>query len=175
MKIILYMAMTANGMIARENDDTPWSKEAWGEYYKFVKQKKNIIVGRRTYEMMKSVNEFEKLNNPATVVLSGKSHGIKNNMFFAKSPKEAVELLKKKGFEEIVVGGGGKCNASFLESGLIDEIYLDIEPFVFGNGIRLFSEIDAEAGLNLIKVRKLSKNTLRLIYKVKKRAEEKRK
>ena len=63
MKVILYMAMTANGMIARENDEAPWSKVVWREYYKFIKQNKNIIVGRRTYELMKNANEFEKLGN----------------------------------------------------------------------------------------------------------------
>ncbi len=172
MKVILYMAMTVNGMIARENDDTPWSKAVWREYYKFIKQKRNIIIGRRTYELMKSVNEFEKLNRPVTVVLSGKKTDSEGNIFFATSPESALKIMKQHSIKDVVVGGGSKLNASFLKAGLVDEMYLDVEPWIFGSGIKLFSETNAEAELTLIKVRKLSKNTIRLIYKVKNRAKK---
>lgn len=171
MKVTLYMAMTANGMIARENDDAPWSKEVWKEYYKFVKQKKNIIIGRRTFDLMNSENEFERLGFPVTVVLSSKSHETGKNVFFAKTPKEAFEIMKKNKISNAVIGGGSKCNSSFLKSGMIDEVYLDIEPWIFGKGIRLFDESEDEASLALIGTRKLSKNTIRLIYKVKKSGE----
>src|SRR3989338_5829035 len=166
MKVILYMAMTANGMIARENDEAPSSKVVWREYYKFIKQNKNIIVGRRTYELMKNANEFEKLGNPITVVISSRMSGNGGNTFFVMNPEEALKKLEKKGFKIAVIGGGSKLNASFLKSGLIDEICLDVEPCIFGKGIRLFSEIDAEANLTLVKTKKLSKNTVRLIYEV---------
>ena len=175
MKVTLYMAMTANGMIARENDDAPWSKGVWKEYYKFIKQKRNIIIGRRAYELMNSVNEFEKLKFPVSVVLSNNIQQAGKNVFFVNSPEEALEIMKKNKIKNAVVGGGSKCNASFLKAGLIDEIYLDIEPWIFGKGIKLFDETTAEAKLTLIGTRKLSKNTIRLIYKVKKSGKEKTK
>ena len=37
MKVIMYMAMSLNGMIAKNNDDTPWSKVIWSGYYKIAK------------------------------------------------------------------------------------------------------------------------------------------
>ena len=172
MKVTLYMAMTANGMIARKNDDAPWSKEVWSEYYKFVKQKRNIIVGRRTFDLMNGANEFEKLGFPVAVVLSGKSHESGKKVFFAKTPEEALRIMKKNKIRNVVIGGGSKCNAAFLKSGLINEIVIDMEPFIFGDGIRLFSEVAAEAVLDLVKIRKLSKNTVRLVYRVKNRGKK---
>ena len=31
-KIMLYMGMTVNGYIAKEDDSAPWSKEIWKSY-----------------------------------------------------------------------------------------------------------------------------------------------
>lgn len=167
MKVILYMAMSANGYIARENDETPWSDVVWNGYYEFIKERGNITLGKRTYELMKEVNEFEKLGHPTTVVVSNAS-GNKNGktVTFVSSPQEALEVMKKKGVSEMVVGGGSTLNAGFLKEGLLDEIYLDIDPWLFGKGIKLFAETDTEAKLRLLEVNKLSENTIRLHYEV---------
>jgi len=74
--------------------------------------------------------------------------------------------LKKKGFSEILVAGGGKLNASFMQKGLVDEIYLDIEPFVFGSGIKLFANGEWENKLKLLGTKLLSKDTIQIHYKV---------
>jgi len=167
MKVILYMAMTANGYIAKENDETPWSDVIWGGYYEFVKKRGNIILGERTYELMKEVNEFEKLGFPITVVVSSSTDN-KNDerTTFVLSPKEAVAVMKEKDVSEVVVGGGSMLNAGFLKDGLLDEIYLDIDPWLFGKGIKLFAETNAEAKLRLLEVSKLSENVIRLHYEV---------
>ncbi|MEM5772619.1 MAG: hypothetical protein QXL86_00085 [Candidatus Aenigmatarchaeota archaeon] len=39
MKIVLYMAATPNGMIAKENDDTSWVSEVeWKSYSSMIKK-----------------------------------------------------------------------------------------------------------------------------------------
>jgi len=168
-KVILFMAMTVNGYIAKENGDTPWSDEVWDGYCDFVKKRGNIIVGKRTYEIMDDAGEFKKLANPFTIVVSHSPDGKENEgTVFVSSPRQAIEVMHEKGFKEIVVAGGSELNAGFLKDGLLDEIYLDVEPLIFGTGIRLFAETKAEAKLELIKISKLSKNTLRLHYQVRK-------
>ena len=153
-------------MIARENGETPWSEDAWKDYYLFVKQKGNIIVGRKTFELMQAADEFVKLGNPVTIVLSSNQKNQKGNLFFVNSPQQALELLKKKEFKEAVLGGGAKTNMSFLKNSLVDEIILTIEPLLFGKGIPLFAQEDFEAHLELIEVKKLTKNEIQLHYKV---------
>ena len=163
MKVVLYMAITANGYIAKENNETPWSDEEWESFSEKVKKIKNLVVGRKTFEIMEQEEEFQKIDNPFTVIVSNQKE---NNSNFVNSPEQAINLLKEKGFSEILVAGGGKLNSSFMQKGLVDEIYLDIEPFLFGKGIKLFAENDFETKLELLETKQLSKNVIQLHYKI---------
>jgi dihydrofolate reductase len=166
MKAILYMAMTINGYIAKEDHNTPWSNEEWNSFYNFIKERKNIVVGKSTYNLMKKEREFDKIGNPTVVVVTKNKIIDDQDVLFVESPKKALDILSKKGFNEIVVAGGGELNSSFLKEGLISEMYLDIEPIVFGKGIKLFSDNNLNVELELLDVKKLSKNSLQLHYRV---------
>jgi dihydrofolate reductase len=166
-KIILYNAQTVNGYIAKENDDTPWSKEEWHSWYSTVKRARNVVIGRRTYELMQGTDAFKKCGNPTTIIVSKTTKlQTKNYVTFVKSPKAAVEYLKSKGFKEIIIGGGGNLNSSFVNNRLIDEIWLDIEPLFFKAGTKLFEKNKMDVRTKLIKLKKLSKNLIQIRYKV---------
>jgi len=160
------MATTVNGYIAKENNETPWSDDEWLSFSKFVKEIKNIIIGKNTYEIMKKSDEFSKIGNPFMVVVSKEDFAHNSNFAIAKSPKEALKILKEKNFAKALIAGGGILKSSFMKEKLIDKIYLDIEPSVFGKGIKLFSDNDFEAKLELIGTKSLSKNTIQLHYKI---------
>ena len=166
MKVILYMATTVNGYIAKENNETPWFDEEWQSFSKFVKETKNIIIGKNTYDIMKKSDEFSKIGNPFTVVVSKEDFAHNSNFAIVKSPKDALKILKEKRFAKAIIAGGGMLNSSFMKEKLIDEIYLDVEPLVFGKGIKLFSDNDFDAKLELIETKSLSKNTIQLHYKI---------
>jgi len=159
------MAITANGFIAKQNGETPWSNEEWASFSEKVGEIKNLVIGKKTFEIMAAENEFQKIGNPFAVIVSNEKDN-NSNFAFADSPEQALELLKEKGFEQALVAGGGLLNSSFLQKGLIDKIYLDIEPFLFGSGVKLFAENDYEAKLELLSIKQLSKNTIQLHYKV---------
>ena len=132
-----------------------------------------MIIGRKTYEVMVKNDEFNqsKLNTIKTVVVTHhKALKIHHPKFVscAKSPQEALNALQKQRFKTIMVCGGGELNSSFMKENLIDEIYLDIEPIIFGRGIKLFADADFETKLELIETKKLSKNEIQLHYRVKK-------
>ena len=166
MKIILYMAATPNGYIARNDKSTPWSNEDWQSFTTMVNKLGNLVIGRKTYEIMKKFRTFSLFqNNPTIIVVSSKKRK-STSCTFVKSPKEAISMLKKKGFGKVLVAGGGKLNSSFMKQKLIDEIYLDIEPIIFGRGIQLFKEDIFEAKLKLIGTKKLNFNTIQLHYKI---------
>lgn len=172
MKVILYMATTINGFIAKENDDTSWvTKNEWTSFSGMIRKNGNMIIGKRTYEVMIENDEFNRsnLNKIKTIVLTNDaSLKIHNPEFvsIATSPQEAISILQRQGFETIMVCGGGGSNASFMKENLIDEIYLDIEPIVFGKGIRLFAEGEFEAKLKLLEIKKLSDDEIQLHYQV---------
>lgn len=162
------MAMTANGLIAKEDDDV-WfvSKNSWKSFEKLMKKCGNMIIGRRTYEI--SVKDGTFPYSCFNVVMTKQK--IENKwgdkvVFTNKKPEEVLRFLKKKGFKTAFIGGGGTLNASFMKEGLVDEIYLDVEPVVLGKGIRLFADSDFEAKLRFIEIKKLSKNEVQLHYKV---------
>ncbi len=166
MKVILYMAVSANGMIARSDDDTSWiSKEEWNSYSLAVRSAGCLIVGSRTYNILTKQPEFSEFKNIKLVVVSENNFGtLAQNHLVANSPKEALELLKD--FKEVIVAGGGILNASFLTDNLVDEIYLDVEPIIFWEGIPLFKDKNFERNLRLIGQKKITDNEIQLHYQV---------
>jgi len=169
MKVTLYMAITINGFIAKENDDTGFVSEIeWRSFRNMIKNAGNMIIGSRTYEIMREGEEFKGLEDIRILVVSENADfkTIANNHSVAKSPKDALAILEKEGFDKALVAGGGTLNASFMAENLIDEIYLDVEPVIFGRGIRLFRENNFEAKLKLLEIKKLSGNEIQLHYQV---------
>lgn len=168
MKTILYMAITANGLIARENGQTDFvSQNEWKNFSKAVKKSGNIVIRSRTFEVMQKEKEFSRLGKITVVVVSKKTKKtLLPNLFFVRSPKEALHLLKKMKFEIAMVAGGGALNASFLKQGLLDELFLDVMPSVLGFGIPLFRLGKSGVKLKLLEVKRLAKNEVQLHYKV---------
>jgi len=160
------MAVTPNGFIAKTDDDTSWiSKDEWKSYSQFCRNAGNLIVGRRTYNILTKQPEFLDLKNVKVVVVSHQEiELIAPNHYLVHSPEEAIDLFKDE--KEVIIGGGGKTNASFLEKNLIDEIYLDVEPIIFSEGISLFHDMKFETGLELIEIKNITKDELQLHYKV---------
>ena len=165
-KVILYMAISLNGFIAKSNDDTSWiSKEEWDSYSLAVRTAGNLIVGHRTYNILTKQPEFSEFKDVKLVVVAEENfQTLTSNHLVAHSPKEALELLK--GFKEVVVAGGGALNASFAEENLVDEIFIDIEPIIFGKGIPLFRDKDFVRNLKLVEQKKISENEIQLHYEV---------
>ena len=114
MKVVLYIAITANWYIARENNETPWSDIEWNDFSKKVKEIKNIVIDRKTFEIMKQENEFQKIGNPFVVVVSNQKDN-NSNFEFVSSPEKALNLLKGNGFHEALVAGWGILNSSFMQ------------------------------------------------------------
>ena len=77
---------------------------------------------------------------------------------------DCVPLLEK--YETVAVLGGTKTYTWFLENDLLDELYITIEPIVFGRGLPLFeSSEDINVQLKLESTKQLNeKGTLLLHY-----------
>ncbi len=162
------MAISINGMIAKSDDDTSWtSNEEWDSYSLAIRTAGCLIVGRRTYHILTKQPEFAELKDIKIVAVSEEDFATSApNHFIAHSPKEALGLLKD--FKEVIVAGGGILNASFLDENLVDEIYLDIEPIIIGEGIPIFKGKNFEQKLKLIGQRKITDNEIQLHYRVNK-------
>lgn len=169
MKVILYMGISINGYIAKENGDSEWtSDEDLKGFYNQSKSAGNIIMGRNTY-LAASKSGYFPFPDALNIVITHQN--IENKwgdkvLITDKSPKEIIKELEQKGFKNAFLAGGGQVNTSFIKENLIDEIYLDVEPLLLGKGIKLFADGDFEFDLELIEIKKLNSDTVQLHYKI---------
>ncbi|NTV55278.1 MAG: dihydrofolate reductase [Candidatus Moranbacteria bacterium] len=170
MNVTLYMAVSADGFIARKDDSTPWSDEEWAAFLTEVHSVGNMIIGRRTFEsIVERSSSFEEYGSAVLVVVSEsmmRDSKADSNVLVVDSPEAALRLLDERGFSCSLLAGGATLNAAFLKSGLVDTLVLDVEPRVLGSGLRLFSGEISERGLRLDEVRKLSGQSVQLRYSV---------
>jgi dihydrofolate reductase len=171
MKISLYNAVSIDGFIAGENDNTSWvSDKDWEIFEKLVKEKKAVVMGKRTYEV--SGEDFPypcELN----IVMTSDEKLLKNDngndsiLFTNKPLKQLIKEVEAKGFKELLIIGGGRLNASFLKENLIDEIIIDIHPIILGQGIKLFEGEDVNQILQLREIEQLQGGLLLVKYNIK--------
>lgn len=170
MKIILYMDITANGMIGKADGNSDFTSEADGKSFNAICQKVGVVIsGRKTYEVL--YPNYPPLKTGIHWVLtSGLTKKCSNPVvkFTDKAPEELVAGLEKSGIKEAVLIGGSQTVSEFMQKGLVDEIYLDIESLLFGQGMPLFKPADFEVHLELLEVKNLSPQTLQLHYRIKK-------
>lgn len=160
MKTILYMAISADGFIAGPNDETPWSSEEWGAFQDFVKACDAVLLGRRTYEIMRDEGEFVD-STPYIVVTNDAS--VETGNFRKLSIKGEADLPQ---VERLGVIGGGELNGSLAELNIFDEVILDVEPIMLGSGVRLFGSHDIRLELELLESHRLGTSTLHKRYRV---------
>ncbi|HBP01417.1 MAG: Bifunctional deaminase-reductase domain protein [Candidatus Moranbacteria bacterium GW2011_GWE1_49_15] len=157
MEISLFMAMSANGMVARENGEEDFLSDAnWELYCGLARKAGAIIIGRKTYEDVKKYyNEysFDDLTDVKKVILTrDKNFKIKGDYIIAHSPEDALDKLSALGVRESLVSGA-TVNTAFAKEGLLCNIVLAIEPVAIGKGISVFSKEEFDLDLSLESVK----------------------
>jgi dihydrofolate reductase len=167
MKVRIFMAQTVNAKTARKTGEEDFlSPMNWQEFKQVAENTGAFTVGRKTYE---AVREWKGKGfrdiDAERIVLSRKEEFEPGEGYIkASSPDEAVEAAKEKDLDSLLVTGGASVNTSFMKAGLVDEIILDIEPHVLGEGLNLFAEGDFEQKLELEEARELEEDIVQLRY-----------
>lgn len=170
MKVVMYMIVSVDGYIATNDNDTPWPDELWNAGYEITKKYDGIIVGRNTYNLMKSnKDEFGNLGDPVTVTLSHSCdvEPVSLKHYCAESPKEALDRLNEKGLEKVLLCGGQQTNSAFLTEQFVDEIIIDVAPIMLGDGLRLTDNMPFQTELQLMKTEKIGSQSVRMHYRIK--------
>ncbi|HEX8924116.1 MAG TPA: dihydrofolate reductase family protein [Patescibacteria group bacterium] len=169
MKISLFLAMTVNGYIAREDGDSDWVNDE-ESFTSACRRSDVIIVGHNTFRQYQG--DLYPIAGVLNVVFTHDPVLLKTStpdlIFTQKSPKELITDLEKDGRRELLIVGGSHLAASFLKENLITDIYLDVHPLMLGQGIKLCADCDFEAALTLLEVTKLSNGLVQLHYSVNK-------
>ena len=162
------MAITVNGYIAGKDDDTEWVKDL-DALKKTIKDFGIVVMGRRTYDECMKYDAFPYAD-ALNIVLTHDQTLLKKSddsvIFSDAEPAGILETAKQKGFEKVLVIGGGHVNGSFIKAGLIDEIILDIHPLIMSDGIRLFESEFGNQKLELTGQKQINDQILQATYKV---------
>jgi dihydrofolate reductase len=177
-KIVVYIATSADGYIARPDGDVEWlnrrpRKIDYGmrAFYPTID---TILWGRKTYDWL--LDYYKK---------KGKQSGmfdtrLANYVFSRRPPKrpapgvtfvsEPVKAFAKRlrgtPGKHIWMMGGGELIASFLDAGEIDEFDIHVIPTLIGEGIPLIAPHHRDVPLRLRSARKYADGVVRLRYEV---------
>lgn len=170
MKVTLYMAISLNGIIAREDGKEDFiSMENWSTFVFLAKQRGCFIWGRKTYENVKTWDKkfIESVNGLKKIIVSqSQSVLLEDGFVYASSPKDAVKQLEEEGYKEVLLVGGSTNNAAFAKEKLINEIIFNIQPAIIGKGITVFKPEDFDLQLTFKKMENISDGLIQLNYDV---------
>ncbi|TNF50009.1 MAG: dihydrofolate reductase [Bacteroidetes bacterium] len=171
-KVVLYISMSLDGFIARENDDLTWLSlvEKEGEDYGYngmIERSDAYIVGRRTFEIVKKLTggDFPMAKVMDCYVITSQEivdEGVRSH---SGNIKSLIQELKLGQGKDIYCDGGSEVVRQLMEENLIDEYIISIIPIILGSGIRLFSGIKNEIGIELNEVKQFESGLVKLSYK----------
>lgn len=174
MKVTMVMLVSVDGKTTQGNNKNVYtwsSKEDQKHFFSLIKKNNLIVMGRATYDASKSVIEIEKGKLRIVLTQSPKEYlnqTIEGQLEFTdENPKELLKRLTALGYKEMLLVGGGTINGLFLKQNLVNELYLTIEPKIFGSGKNVVDKQSLDISLKLISIKKMNKTgTLLLKYKI---------
>lgn len=169
MHCFIIAALSIDGFLA-ENDtqtSTVWTSKEDNQFFRQrTKDAGAIVMGRKTYDTI-----GRPLPNRLNIVYSSQTPTgqlPENLRYTQQSPRELLAQLEQEGVPELAVCGGSSIYTQFLKAGVVETLYLTIEPILFGQGVKLFNESLGGMRVGLKKVEHLSEQTLLLEYSVQK-------
>ncbi len=84
--------------------------------------------------------------------------------FTCEVPCDLIHRLRARGYRNACLLGGGQIYGLFLAGRMVDELWLTLEPLLFGQGVKL-AETKLDFRGELLSVEKLNASTLLLKYR----------
>ena len=177
-KIIVEMAVSADGFIARSDGSVDWldrptPKGGYG-MEAFYRSIDTILWGRKTYDM---ALEFQKKGVPGsafdtrlknyvftrTLPNSAAVHGVE---FVNEPVRTFATRLRAAPGKDIWMMGGAGIIGSFLDEGEIDQFIFNVIPTFIGEGIPMIAPRHRTVPLKLIESKEFSDGAVKLHYEV---------
>lgn len=134
---VAYVAASIDGRISLTTTREPeWtSKEDWKFFQKSLSLADAVVVGRNTYLTVQ-----KRLDRRNTFVLSSRVRTLekKGAVWFVNPKRTDLKKLLGK-YKTVAVIGGQSVYQTMLDANLLDELFVTIEPLVFGRGKEMFS------------------------------------
>jgi dihydrofolate reductase len=173
MEVILVFVSTIDGKVTKWGNPVvkTWTSKEDQLYFNDLMKNSNLIVmWRRTYEN----DPVKSIPGRLMVVMTGNPEKYKEKeksgeiIFSDQSPIDLVNYYSLKGYDKMLMVGGPQLATSFIKEKLINQIWLTLEPKIFGTGGNFASNLNLDIDLQLMSVKKVnSQGTLILKYSVK--------
>jgi dihydrofolate reductase len=170
-KIIVYIATSADGYIARPEGgvewlDRPMPKGSYG-MAAFYKSVDTVLMGRKTYDIALKFGQ-ESYPGKKNYIFSRtrRRSSAPDVEFVNESVTDFVNQLRSVEGKNIWLVGGGGLTASFLDEGQIDEFIIHVIPVFIGEGIPLIQPRHRTVPLTLISSKAYPDGVVRLRYYV---------
>ncbi|HET7189948.1 MAG TPA: dihydrofolate reductase family protein [Gemmatimonadaceae bacterium] len=172
-KIIVHIATSADGYIARPDGDIEWltSRPAPKGFYgmnAFMRTIDTEVLGRRTYDAALGLGE--KFNAKRRYIVFSRQApppDAPTGVEFVSGPiGPFVSRLRESPGKDIWLMGGGELIASFLDEQAIDEFVISVVPVFIGDGIPLIARRHRHVSLDLRSVQRFDDGLVQLHYEV---------
>src|SRR5438309_1163697 len=177
-KIIVYIATSADGYIARPDGDMEWLTRRPRTVDHGMKELHatidTILLGRKTYDWALAYMKKHGMKGgvfdakQANYVFSRKppKRAVPEVEFVAQPVKRFARRLRSMPGKHIWMMGGGGLIASFLDANEIDEFDIHVIPVFIGKGIPLIAPRHRDVPLRLRSAKKYPDGVVRLRYTV---------
>lgn len=172
MKVTMVMLVSVDGKTTRgyNRNVYSWSSvEDKKHFFSLIKKNNLIVMGRSTYIASRPIIKLEQ--KKLRIVLTRnpqkyESQSVRGQLEFTdETPADLVSRLSRRGYKKMLLVGGAIVNGLFLKYNLVNELYLTIEPKIFGSGKNITEGQLLDKSLKLISVKKINKiGTLLLKY-----------
>ena len=169
-KIILYIATSLDGYIARKNGDVDWlfTDQDYG-YQDFYKAIDTILFGSKTYDQVLTFGKFPYGDRKCFVFTRTKRSRDDHAEFVTGDIVEFINKLQNNAGMDIWLIGGADLIEVFLANNLIDEYKIFVHPLILGDGIPLFKKSfkkqKSEINIKLENIIRYSSGLVQLYYK----------
>ena len=171
-KIIVNIATSADGYVARPNGDLDWltDRPAPKGFYGLPAFERSIdskILGRKTFDRSLELGAHFSSDRVHYVFSRQPPVSAPDGVRFVTEPIRAfAKRLRNEEGKNIWMMGGGEIIAGFLDERAIDEFIITVVPVFIGKGIPLFAPRHGDVALRLIDVQRFPDSVVQLRYDV---------
>jgi len=171
MKVSVYVGMSLDGFIARQDGDIEWltvfqNKEVEDSYKEFIRTIDTIVIGKRTFEKVLGFPSWPYDRNVFVLSSTMKKlppEAIGKATLVSMKPSALLMYLSNEGFSNIYVDGGNTVRR-FLENDLVGELIVTQVPILIGSGLPLFGPLNKDLQFNHISTNVYSNGLVKSHY-----------
>src|SRR6478609_1399667 len=169
-KLVQFMHVSLDGFVTGPSGEMDWIKvddEMFDYAGLRTKESDLALYGRVTFDLMEgywptaadqpnpSKHDIEHsawYKQVAKIVLSKSLKGkeLKNTTIISENVGDQMRKLKQTNGKEIIIFGSPSASHSLMREGLIDDLWLFVNPILIGKGIPMFKD-SGKVNLKLVK------------------------